>query len=82
MWALGNLTPKYFFSYLMQVKPMLLYAAEVWGLLKPNIIETAHLFACKRLLSVSDKPPNYMVYGETGRYPCTLMQRWPPLDIG
>ncbi len=32
-------------------------------------IEIAHLFACKRLLSVSDKTPNHMVYGETGRYP-------------
>jgi hypothetical protein len=70
MWALGNLNTKVFFQLFdAQVKPMLLYAAEVWGLLKPNIIETAHLFACKRLLSVSDKTPNYMVYGETGRYP-------------
>ena len=48
---------------------MLLYASEIWGLLRPTVIESAHLFACKRLLSVSDKTPNHMVYGETGRYP-------------
>ena len=39
----------------------------VWpGRLK---IEKVHLFACKRLLCVSEKTPNHMVYGETGRYP-------------
>lgn len=70
MWALGNLNSKLFFQLFdAQVKPMLLYASEVWGLLKPNIIEKVHMFACKRLLSVSDKTSNNMVYGETGRYP-------------
>lgn len=70
MWALGNLNAKIFFQLFdAQIKPMLLYASEVWGLLKLDIIETAHLFACKRFLSVSDKTPNAMVYGETGRYP-------------
>jgi len=48
---------------------MLLYACEVWSISRPANIEKAHLFACQRLLSVSDKTPNYMVYGETGRYP-------------
>ena len=39
----------------------------VWpGRLK---IEKVHLFACKRLLCVSEKTPNHMLYGETGRYP-------------
>jgi hypothetical protein len=41
----------------------------VWGLCKVSTIESAHLFACKRILSVSDKTPNHMAYGETGRYP-------------
>ena len=48
---------------------MLLYASEVWGTSRLANIETAHLFACERLLSVSDETPNHMVYGETGRYP-------------
>jgi hypothetical protein len=70
MWALGTLNTKVFFQLFdAQVKPMLLYAAEIWGQSKLDVIESAHLFACKRLLSVSDKTPNFMVYGETGRYP-------------
>lgn len=73
MWALGNLNTKVFFHLFdAQVKPMLLYAAEVWGLCKLDIVESAHLFACKRLLCVSDKTPNSMVYGETGRYPLNV----------
>ena len=35
-------------------------------------IEKAHLFALKRLLNVSPKTPNDMVYGETGRTPLHL----------
>ena len=48
---------------------MLLYASEVWGTSRLANIETAHLFACKRLLSVSDRTQNHMVYGKTERYP-------------
>ena len=55
-----------------QVKPMLLYASEIWGTTNIHVIETAHLFACKRLLNVSDKTPNNMIYGETGRYPLLI----------
>lgn len=52
-----------------QVKPMLLYASEVWGITQYKVIEAVHLFACKKLLNVSPRTPNTMVYGETGRYP-------------
>ena len=51
-----------------QIEPMLLYASEIWDTSTLCIIESAHLFACKRLLSLSDKSPNHVVYGETGRY--------------
>ena len=51
---------------------MLLYASEIWGTTNINVIETAHLFACKRLLNVSEKTPNNMIYGETGRYPLLI----------
>ena len=51
-----------------QIKPML-YASEIWGMLRLTAIETAHLFACKRLLCISNKTPNHMVYSDTGRYP-------------
>ena len=70
MWSLGSLKHNRLFSTAgAQIKPMLLYASEMWGTSTLCIIESAHLFACKRLLSLSDNSPNHMVYGETGRYP-------------
>jgi hypothetical protein len=70
MWALGSLDSSLFFQLFdAQVKPMLLYASEIWGTVRLSIVESAHLFACKRLLSLSDKTPNQLVYGDTGRYP-------------
>ena len=52
-----------------QVKPMLLYTSEIWGITRSKVIESAHLFACKRILGVSDRTPNQMAYGDTGRFP-------------
>jgi hypothetical protein len=80
MWRLECFDGSLFFKLFdAQVKPMLLYAAELWGLARYQSIESVHLFACKRLLNVSVKTPNTMVYGELGRYPlyidsalCTL----------
>ena len=70
MWSLGSLNTTVFFQLFdAQIKPMLLYASKIWDTSKHRITESAHLFACKRLLSLSDKSPNHMVYGETGRYP-------------
>ena len=69
MWCIGVYIPSVFFQFFdCQVKPMLLYASEIWGLSKVENIEKAHLFAIKRLLSVSNKTPNTLVYGESGRY--------------
>lgn len=69
MWSLGNLDTNIFYQLFdCQIKPMLLYGSEIWGGFVSNITESAHLFALKRLLSVSDKTPNTLVYGETGRY--------------
>ena len=51
------------------VKPLALYAAEVWGVFRYDRIEKLQLFALKRMLGVTKKTPNCMVYGETGRYP-------------
>ena len=70
MWSLGSLNTGVFVQlFNAQIKPMLPHASEMWGTVRLNVIESAHLFACKRLLNVSDKTPNYMVYGDTGRYP-------------
>ena len=69
MWSLGSVDTTVFFQlFNAQIKPMLLYASEVWSTSRLANIETVHLFACKRLLSVRAKTPNHMVYGETGRY--------------
>ena len=47
------------------VKPILLYGCETWGFGKNDVIERVHLKFCKLKTST----PNYMVYGELGRYP-------------
>ena len=80
MWSLGSLNTTVFFQLFdAQIKPMLLYASEIWGTSRLRITESAHLFACKILLSLSDKSPDHMVYGETGN---TSTAKSPPSDIG
>jgi hypothetical protein len=56
------------------VKPILLYGCETWGFGKNDIIERVHLKFCKLLLHVKTSTPNFMVYGELGRYPFCLFQ--------
>ena len=69
IWSLGSLDTTVFFQLFdAQIKPMPLYASEIWGTARVSATEEAHLFACKRLLCVSNKTPNHMVYGDTGRY--------------
>ena len=56
MYSLGSLDSLIFFKLFdAQVKPMLLYAAEIWGLTRYKTVESVHLFACKRLLRVYRK---------------------------
>ena len=70
LYTLGSINVNIFFKLFdAQVKPMLLYASEIWGMSKFAVIESVHLFACKRILNVSGKTPNLMIYGELGRYP-------------
>jgi hypothetical protein len=54
------------------VKPILLYGCETWGFRKNDIIERVHLTFCKLLLHVKTSTPNFMVYGELGRYPIDI----------
>ena len=64
MWSPGSLNTRVFVPLLdIQSKPI--YASEMWGTVRLNLIECTHLFACKRLFSVSDKTSNHMVYGDT-----------------
>jgi hypothetical protein len=55
------------------VIPILLYASEVWGFENKESIEKVHLQLCKNILKVRSTTPNYMVYGELGRYPMDVM---------
>ena len=49
-----------------QIKPILLYGSEIWGMQMDLQIEKAHLFALKRLLNVPPKTPND--YGIRGNW--------------
>jgi hypothetical protein len=71
LWTLENQSHKLFFKLFdAQIQPILTYGAEVWGLSADlSIIERSHLFAIKRLLNVSAKTPNILIYSESGRYP-------------
>ena len=70
------------------VKPILLYGCETWGFGKNDIIERVHLKFCKLLLHVKTSTPNFMVYGELGRYPIDIdikvrmISYWTKLILG
>ena len=57
----------------MLVMPILLYAVEVWGFEKLDLLEKVHLQFCKNILNVRKSTPNYMVYGELGRFPVEII---------
>ena len=76
LYRLGKIDLGVFFKLFdSQVKPMLLYGAEIWGMKKRDIIEKVHLFACKKLLGVSAKTPNSFIYYELNRYPLFIDAR-------
>ena len=70
LWRLGDFSAPIFFKMFdAQIKPMLLYGSEIWGLKEYKSVEKVHTFALKKLLNVSPRTPNDMAYGETGRFP-------------
>ena len=81
VWSLGSFDTTVFFQLFgAQIKPMFLYASELWGTSRLANIETAHLFACKRLLNVSEKTPDHMVKEEG--ILCISTVLFLPLDTG
>ena len=50
----------------------LFYGCETWGFENNEIIERIHLKFCKLLLHLKTSTPDYMVYGELGRYPISI----------
>ena len=55
------------------VVPILLYSSEIWGFHCNKEIEKLHLYYLKLILDVRSNTPNYMVYGETGRFPLDIL---------
>lgn len=51
------------------VSPILLYGSEVLGVGKNYNIEKVHLQFLKRILGVRITTPNFLIYGDLGRYP-------------
>jgi hypothetical protein len=54
------------------IKPIILYGCEIWGFGNNEIFERIHLKFCKLLLHLKTSTPDYMVYGELGRYPICI----------
>ena len=54
------------------VTPVMLYACEVWGPTKMDVLEKLHLKFLKYTLKVKMSTCSNMVYGELGRYPLRI----------
>lgn len=54
------------------VVPILTYSSEIWGFENKNNTEKLHLQFCKSSLGMQSTTPNFMVYGELGRFPLEL----------
>jgi hypothetical protein len=54
------------------VELIILYGSEVLGFWKSTNHGKIHLKFCKRILNLRLTTPNYMVYGELGRYPLDI----------
>jgi hypothetical protein len=55
------------------VQPILLYGCEIWGFTNTAMIERVHLKFCKLLLHLKQPTPDFMIYGELGRYPMEIL---------
>ena len=55
------------------ITPILVYSCEVWGFENKQGIEKMHLQYCKRILNLRSSTPNFMVYGEIGRFPVEII---------
>jgi hypothetical protein len=46
--------------------------SEIWGYENIDILEKVHVKFCKLLLNLKTSTPNFMLYGELGRYPLNI----------
>ena len=51
------------------VKPILIYASEIWGYQRCDQIERVHIAFCKRLCCLNRNVANFFPLAECGRYP-------------
>ena len=74
--------------YEKMVKPILLYACEVWGFGTLDVLERSVLKCLKLILHMKSSTPNFIVHGETGVYPiyidiyCRMISFWATLVSG
>ena len=61
--------------FIITVQPILLYACEVWGHVKFDVLERFFLSYLKSILYVKKSTPNCFVYGELGVFPLYIEQR-------
>jgi hypothetical protein len=55
------------------ITPILVYSCEVWGFENKQGIEKMHLQYCKRILNLRSRTPNFVVFGEIGRFPVEII---------
>ena len=55
------------------ITPILVYSCEVWGFENKQGIEKMHLQYCKRILNLRSSTPNFVVFGEIGRFPVEII---------
>ena len=51
------------------IKPILLYACEIWGNKMGKNIEKMHINFIRTVLSVKPSTNTFLLYAETGRFP-------------
>ena len=51
------------------VLPVLLYGCKVWGFKNIDLCEKLPLKFCRYVFHVKSSEPNFMIYGELGRFP-------------
>jgi hypothetical protein len=52
---------------------ILVYSCEIWGFENKQGIEKLHLQFLNKILNLRNNSPNYMVYGEMGRFPIDIV---------
>ena len=73
LYKIGKIDISIFFHLFdSQVRPMILYASEIWGNNVQFTLEKVHMFAARKLLGVSIKTPRQLIYGELNRHPLEI----------